>query len=325
MIDARRIGLGLGIIAGLAAPAWAQAGLMRTGNGYGYGFLMDLGNLSVVGTGGVDYRWARDGIALDLVPGQQSWTEAEAINVRDALDKLPTVYLAKAQSGGVQRIQRDTTTPQAPWNFIAPEGPNIVAVAVPPSPWNYISVTNEVFSSANETYRVVTHELGHCVEWNETGWGILAGCDFTDISWLRPEPMGFKSWNGFVSDYARTNQREDYAESCCYYWLANAALKQVSPAKWQYMHDRCFGGLVPPAGDEVALSVTGRVGPAITGLSASDHDPGMPCTASGKYLWGRSTAGSTRWSCGRRRRPTCRSRSRRSSSRRRSSTPGRRR
>jgi hypothetical protein len=295
MIGEWKIALGLTGALGAALAAPAFAGNMVAANnaallagGYIY---QDLGNLSIVNSGGVQYRWARDGISIDLVPGQQSWTQAEAIMARDAFDKLPDVYLRMAQSGGVQRIQRDSTTPQAPWNFIEPPGPNIVAVAVPPSPWNYISVTNEIFSSANECYRVLTHELGHCCEWEQTGWGITLGCGFTDISWLRPEPLGFKTWNGFVTAYARTNQREDYAESCCYYWLANAKLKSINGQKWQYMHDNCFGGLVPDGSKEVDLPTVAPVTPKITGLSASDHDPLMPCSIYGNYFMGPTDGG----------------------------------
>lgn len=184
MMQGWKIGLALGLASAFfAAPANAQS---RTA---GERRAPGLGNLSIVNAGGVQFRWRHEGISLDLVAGQQSWTQAEAVLVRDALDKLPTVYLAKAQSGGAQKIQRDTTTPQAPWNFIEPPGPNIVAVAVPPAPWNYIALTNEVFKDANETYRVVTHELGHCALLQESlailfrmimtegGWGVVEEID----------------------------------------------------------------------------------------------------------------------------------------------------
>jgi hypothetical protein len=288
MLSGWKIAAALGASATLASPALAQNVMVNqmAANMTAYAIINDLGNLSVGGANGADYTWSSRGFTFQLAPREKHYTQQEAIQVRDALDKLPTPYLQKACATGVHIFYRDHTTPGAPWNWIVPPAGNIVAVAVPPAPWNFIALTDEVFSSANETYRICTHELGHCVEWNETGWGILLGCDFTNISWLRPEPAGFKSWNGFVTNYARTNQREDYAESCCYYWLANAKLKSINPTKWQYMHDRCFGGVVPDASKEVDLGTVGPVTPQIGSLSASDHDPGMPCTVHGTYFMG---------------------------------------
>ena len=100
------------------------------------------------------------------------------------------------------------------------------------------------------------------------------------------EPFGMRSWNGFPSDYARTNHREDFAEACKFYWLAPAELLRVSPAKFVYMRDHCFDGLISPASARVGLTAIARVLPAISGLSDTDRDWFMPVTVHGDRLMG---------------------------------------
>jgi hypothetical protein len=268
--------LGLGMA--LAAPAsaqdnsvavrWNQAAMASA---FAATFQEDLGHLSVVNANGVQYRWSRDGISFDLMGRAKAWTLQEAKWVRDALDKLPTVYLQKARASGMYKFYRDGAKPDAPWSFIQPIGDSTSAVAVPPSPWNFTAYSDKVFDAGDqaptEVYRVVTHELGHCVQWNEVGWGIVFGSDFTRISWQGiSEPFGFKSYNGFVSEYARTNHREDFAETAKYYWLAPEKLQQASAAKYAYMRDRIFGGLVSPQSARIDLGLPDRITPKITNL-----------------------------------------------------------
>ena len=235
--------------------------------------VVDLGNVRVVNSGNLKYRWQRGSICFDLRDQNGHWTLEEALLVGQALDKLPDVYLQKARSGGVEKIYRDGNSPEAPWDFIA-ASPNASAVAVPPWPWNYMSFSNRVFVRKDngnlnflKIYRTVVHELGHSVQWNEAGWGIVFGTGFTWISWTGIcEPFGKKSWNGFASDYALTNHREDFAVSAEWYWIDPMGLYSVNPAKYWYMRNNCFGGLVSPASARFDLEERKPVQPIIAWL-----------------------------------------------------------
>jgi hypothetical protein len=75
------------------------------------------------------------------------------------------------------------------------------------------------------------HEVGHNVYANMQGDNLpLAD------QWVRLHLEG----PGFVSDYARTNELEDFAESYQNYVLAPGWLQQASPAKYEFMRAHVF-------------------------------------------------------------------------------------
>jgi hypothetical protein len=51
-----------------------------------------------------------------------------------------------------------------------------------------------------------------------------------------------KTGQGFVSDYARTNKEEDFAESYMAYIRYPQILKAANPVKYKFMRQHVFGG-----------------------------------------------------------------------------------
>lgn len=255
MSGRRRVtALAVFVLAFAAMGALAPAARAQTYTYYSwYYWYFGYGNLKVGGASGVQYRYERDGLTFELRPRGGSWSLQEALWVRDAMDQWPYAFLSKVAASGATILYRDGASPSAPWDFIY-KPDNIIAVAVPPWPWNFTAYADGCFGSADAVYYTVCHEFGHCAQWNEAGYAIIFGTGFTWISWTGiSEPFGKRSWNGYVTNYALTNHREDYAESCAYYALAPGALYSVSPSKFWYMHDRVFGGWFPPASAQRSL------------------------------------------------------------------------
>jgi hypothetical protein len=256
-------------LGGALAPT-ARAQTVVSVNNWAAWWAAFMGNLNIVNNGSLQYTYTRDGFYFELRSRDGSWSFQEALWLRDAIDQMPDVYLQKVQATGTYILYRDGASPVAPWSwFYSPA--HIIAVAVPPWPWNYVSFADGTFSSADEVYFTCTHEFGHCAEWNETGWGILFGCNFTRISWVGfVEPMGLQSWNGFARDYSFTNQREDYADACAYYWIAPDQFYGVSPAKYWYMRNNVFGGQVSPASARRSLYIHPWRYPEVDGMTGNE-------------------------------------------------------
>ncbi|MCO5171510.1 MAG: hypothetical protein M9894_34850 [Planctomycetes bacterium] len=230
----RHAALALIALITLASPALAQGAgtFTRTSNGW---------------------RWARDGVTFDLLHRDARWTAAEADAVRQSLDKLPAVLLKKVASVDVRRFYRDVRP-------IGRDGrPRPTASATTVIEQGFISYGDSLFGdkpTVNRVYPTVIHELGHATQYAVIGHGpllsriqavTLGTPGWTSISWTSAITYGLRSWNGFVSDYARTNDREDFAESVEFYWLAPAELLRVNPRKYAYMRDVVFEGRYPPA------------------------------------------------------------------------------
>ncbi len=80
----------------------------------------------------------------------------------------------------------------------------------------------------------LVHEVGHNVYWNmsaedQANWNRLSSSS-------RPDE--------YVSDYAQTNPKEDFAETYASHVLDPSLLKDVSPAKFNFMRDHVFNGRV---------------------------------------------------------------------------------
>jgi hypothetical protein len=245
------------------------------------------GTLTPAGTG---YRWSRGAITFELVSKSATWSVAEADTVKQCLDMLPDVLLRKAASV-VRRIQRER---QGYATTKVQEGTMELADPLfAPGPPNLMKV-----------YSTVTHEMGHCAQYAVLGNGnilsklraVLIGTPgWTGISWTTPITSGLKSWNGFVSDYARTNDREDFAESVEFYWLAPDELLRVSPQKFAYMRDVVFERVVSPMSSRrPGLTAIGPVKPDITRLGDTRDEQLSLVKVQGTYFMGPLDGGHNR-------------------------------
>ena len=246
----------------------------------------NLGNLLVVG-GRIQYRYQRaDGIRFDFIRRQKPFSLTEALWIRDALDRLPYFFLERVMSSGVKRFYRDGPNAVPPQSFPATVG-EVAAVAVPPAPWGFVAFGDSAFHDGSAgIYRVVVHQLGHCVQWNEGGWSTVFGTPFTWISWTGiGEPFGLKSYNGFVSEYGRTNHREDYAETCLYFWLDPEKLWDVNHSKYWYMREFVFGEESPTDARQQLPGIA-HVDPVIYSVSPASAEAHSFAVIEGEYFMG---------------------------------------
>lgn len=88
----------------------------------------------------------------------------------------------------------------------------------------------------SEMERTIAHEVGHGV-WNDMGWHELSP---------RQQAWGELSVNSapddYVSEYAKTDLHEDFAESYATYIHDPELLQEVSPDKYDFMRDHIFQG-----------------------------------------------------------------------------------
>lgn len=209
-------------------------------------------NLTKVGQGTLAFVWERNGLRVPLEDRIGRWTDRDARWVSNALDQLPDLFIRKAIRGGMKRIYRDGALPTAPTDHLekASDREGRGGVAVPAGPWSFVAVGDNLFADEAHCYKVTTHELGHCVQWDISGWAtpITGTSGWTGISWTTGIPtIGLRSWNGFVSNYSRKTHMEDFAECAAWYWLDPDKLLSANPAKFAFMRDRVFEGLVSPA------------------------------------------------------------------------------
>jgi hypothetical protein len=252
-------------------------------------FAQGAGSFSRIQNG---WRWSRAGVTFDLLARDARWSDLEAAAMRSALDRCPDALLKKVGSVQVRRFYRD----QLP---IGRNGPKSDASATTVIEQGYVGYGNVLFGDTPNTERVyatVVHELGHCAQYAVIGNGpllsklratVLGTPGWTSISWTSAITDGMKSWNGFVSDYARTNDREDFAESVEFYWLAPDELWRTNPTKYRYMRDVVFDGVVSPASsrkpDHRAIE---RVGPEIERLGDRKDDIYALVKVHGKHFMG---------------------------------------
>ena len=103
-----------------------------------------------------------------------------------------------------------------------------------------IDIADEAkFPNEDEMLDTIVHEIGHNAQAHlETMQPEFANT-WTNIhnnSWVAFSENGM----GFVSDYARTNRFEDFAESYCSYIRDPDLLKFVSPEKYNFMKENVF-------------------------------------------------------------------------------------
>lgn len=98
------------------------------------------------------------------------------------------------------------------------------------------------YQTAELILETVTHEIGHNVHKN-----IRASDMAIDGRWAALYNQSLATYNanglGFVSDYARSDKFEDFAETYWVYILTPQYLKSVNPDKYEFMRVEVFAGL----------------------------------------------------------------------------------
>ena len=99
----------------------------------------------------------------------------------------------------------------------------------------------ERFQDAGEILGTVTHEVGHNVHEN-----IMAQRPEVAEKWNQLNEQSLETFaqdgTGFVSNYARTNVYEDFAETYMTYVRDPEKLSFYSPEKYEFMRNEVFSG-----------------------------------------------------------------------------------
>jgi hypothetical protein len=240
------------------------------------------------------YLYKRGDITFRLRDRNKEWTRAEAEIIRDCLDRLPEVLLDKSMDMRVRTFYRDA---RPIGRRGKPRKATVSATTVIEEGW--IAMGDRLFEGmrTKRIYRTVTHELGHVAQYATVGGSprvarakatAIGTPGWTSISWTSVITDGLKSYNGFVSDYARSDDdREDFAESVEFYWLNPDELRRVSPRKYRYMRDVVFEGVVSPAESrDLSHEAIDRVEPRITRLGDRSDDALSLVKVHGEFFMG---------------------------------------
>ena len=244
------------------------------------------------------YTWTRGALRFELRNRHATWSTADVAKLQSGLDRLPDVLLQHAMQTKVVKLYRDDV-PRKRLGLKTKASATTVIDA------GAISFGDVLFTrSADTVYRTVVHEFGHVAQYAITRkppfvafLEVLARGTpgFSDVSWSSILFNGLRSHNGFVSDYARTNDREDFAESVEFYWINPVELLRVSPQKYLFIRDRVFNALSSPPSSRLpgALAI-GPVKPVISQLGDSADDPLSLVKISGEYFMGIKDGGFNR-------------------------------
>ncbi len=100
----------------------------------------------------------------------------------------------------------------------------------------------ERFIDSGEVLDTVTHEIGH----NAHDWLKEYYPDHAskwEFAHMKSDVLYNQNGSGFVSEYARTSPREDFAETYSSYIRDPLLLKMRSPEKYSFMKDNVFSGM----------------------------------------------------------------------------------
>lgn len=99
----------------------------------------------------------------------------------------------------------------------------------------------ERFENAGILLEVITHEVGHNIHHN-----LIADHPEVAERWAELHTQSWEQYfqdrTGFVSDYARTNVYEDFAETYQFYVRDSELLQLVIPEKYEFMQQEVFSG-----------------------------------------------------------------------------------
>ena len=95
----------------------------------------------------------------------------------------------------------------------------------------------ERFDASYDVLETVTHEVGHNVHFN-----LIQSSPETVGNWERLHQQSNISEEGFVSQYARTDAYEDFAETYKVYVHDPEFLQFVNPEKYDFMKNEIFYG-----------------------------------------------------------------------------------
>jgi hypothetical protein len=105
----------------------------------------------------------------------------------------------------------------------------------------YVYATGKEFQSPATLLDTLTHEIGHNVHYNLRRDNWDAAARWTEL-YKQSKNLFAREGLGFVSDYARFNDFEDFAETYSFYIRDPELLKFANPDKYEYMRQEIFAG-----------------------------------------------------------------------------------
>lgn len=128
---------------------------------------------------------------------------------------------------------------------------------------NYVELSRAQLTTPDRHLHTQTHEIGHTKDYESAWFGIFGRHSDADI-WGQPP---------FITDYAKTNPREDFAESFEEYHLNPERLKEVAPDKYEFIRRTEEQGFIEGLIDRPEFRETGRwmgehLGPSRAGRNA---------------------------------------------------------
>ena len=167
-----------------------------------------------------------------IYPTIQGATPAEKAFILQTLDHLPL---------------KDVNTVKS--LLVVPTIPHASGLAIEAQVTNVIKLARDQISTHSDWFReVVVHEVGHTKDFDSAWFGMLHHNS-------SQEPWG---QGPFVSEYAKTNHWEDYAEAHANYHLWPERLQQAAPGKFAEMAREERPGIIERLTDQPAFRETGK-------------------------------------------------------------------
>lgn len=178
-------------------------------------------------------------------------TTAERAQILGTLDSLPL-----HQASGVRSVVMVPEIPTQRENWV------VLGRATDLNVSNRIQLSRTQLTSADRMHRTLVHEVGHTVDYDTQTLKL-----FSERS--SKEPFGAEP---FVSDYAKTNHREDFAESYEEFHLDRERLKETAPSKYEALRELDEPSLLQRLVDRKEFRETGKaMSEAFGGSELSRH------------------------------------------------------
>lgn len=158
-----------------------------------------------------------------------AWSLDQVKIMQTALNQLPSTF---SNWKGLKCVYLSKTLPYVGLSIYPDKSQNIPAAVI-------LALDFSSESLSRPSIEIVTHEFGHI-------WSYQFGRKGFDLfSQWRKLPDGSTTTTSinFVSDYAKTNPIEDFAESITYYRYHPTLLKKASLSKYNYIKSKVFNGL----------------------------------------------------------------------------------